>query len=380
MVVKTNMLDEAVIKTTTKGKALKKFEKKQKKFMTSKGIIDPNKAGYAITYVDGEDISPSYLSITEMLVWKVAGLKIINRKLFLRGGSSSFSNSPPVVWEVDGMMYKEEPLIDINNIKDIHILKSLAATNSYGSFGAGGVIVVRTKLASFDIEEKKKKIVEQYTNKETYDNDAIIINNKILFTNPYTNTLRVFKDKQKAFDYYKSTLKKKITDFSTHLNIAIDFNTYYKDRELSLQVLDELTITYNNNPEILKTIAYQLQVLNAKKEAIKVYQLVFKLRPNYAQSYRDLANAYCENSQYQRAWRLYMNYLLKGNDANGEGIGQLLYNEMEWLYFNRNNQSSINVQFVPKSEDIKDFRNDVRLVFEWNTSEAEFDLEFVNGA
>jgi uncharacterized protein YfaP (DUF2135 family) len=51
---------------------------------------------------------------------------------------------------------------------------------------------------------------------------------------------------------------------------------------------------------------------------------------------------------------------------------------MEWLYYNKKSQSAINVQFVPKSENIIDFRNDMRLVFEWNTSEAEFDLEFVN--
>ncbi|MCH7525650.1 MAG: hypothetical protein IIC74_11830, partial [Bacteroidetes bacterium] len=89
------------------------------------------------------------------------------------------------------------------------------------------------------------------------------------------------------------------------------------------------------------------------------------------------ANAYVENNQYKKAWRMYMSYLLQGNDVSGEGIGQILYNEMEFLYYNRRNQTDIKETFIPKSDNLFDFRNDVRLVFEWNTSEAEFDLEFV---
>ena len=91
-----------------------------------------------------------------------------------------------------------------------------------------------------------------------------------------------------------------------------------------------------------------------------------------------MANAYKEYDQYKKAWRLYMSYLFKGAKLNDEGIGQTIFNEMEWLYFNRKNQTAIKEKFVPINKNITEFRNDVRLVFEWNTSEAEFDLEFVN--
>jgi len=99
---------------------------------------------------------------------------------------------------------------------------------------------------------------------------------------------------------------------------------------------------------------------------------------SFLKSNRDLANAYVENDQYKKAWRIYMSYLMQGNDVSGEGIGQILYNEMEFLYYNRRNQTNIKETFIPKSDNLFDFRNDVRLVFEWNTCEAEFDLEFVN--
>ena len=135
---------------------------------------------------------------------------------------------------------------------------------------------------------------------------------------------------------------------------------------------------FGSNPEIMKAIAYTLQTIGKRNETIDAYQRTFKLRPKYGQSYRDLANAYFENDQFERSWRLYMSYVLQFKALSDEGIGELVFNEMEWLYFFRKDRFEIKENFVPKSNKIADFRNDVRIVVEWNTSEAEFDLEFVN--
>ncbi|MGV6831987.1 MAG: YfaP family protein, partial [bacterium] len=97
----------------------------------------------------------------------------------------------------------------------------------------------------------------------------------------------------------------------------------------------------------------------------------------YAQSYRDLANAHKEYSQFQDAWKYYMNYLIRGGSLEGEGIEKTVYNEMEYLYYNRPNQTKIKQKFTPQHKNKIEFRDDVRFVVEWNTSEAEFDLEFV---
>jgi uncharacterized protein YfaP (DUF2135 family) len=50
---------------------------------------------------------------------------------------------------------------------------------------------------------------------------------------------------------------------------------------------------------------------------------------------------------------------------------------MEYLYFNRKNQAGISENFVPKNSSKQVFEKDIRMVFEWNSSEAEFDIEFV---
>jgi CarboxypepD_reg-like domain len=379
MLKKTNELDEIVVLSKKiKGKVLKLAKKKEKKFNTSMGTHDPVKAGYSISYLDGEDIDPMYNSVSEYIINRTAGVIIdANGQLIVRG-AKNFNNGPPI-WDVDGMVYTSEPPIDIFNIKDVYVIRSLAGTNRYGSEGKGGVIVIRTKYGSFDnTQAKQKEITEQYTNKNYYTNDATAINIETLFTNSYSNTLESFNNTQKALAYYNQTLKDQIQNYSSHIDIAQNFIAYYNNTNVASKILDDLANKHNNNPEILKAIAYQFQVLGLKKEAIKLYQNIFKLRPKYAQSYRDLANAYNENEQFKKAWRLYMSYLFQGNDVSGEGIGNIFYNEMEWLYFNRKNQTAIKERFVPKNETVIDFRNDIRLVFEWNTSEAEFDLEFVN--
>jgi len=64
--------------------------------------------------------------------------------------NTSINLSPIAIWDVDGMIFKSAPPLDLNNIKDVAIIRSLAGTNAYGQKGRGGVIVVRTKTATFD--------------------------------------------------------------------------------------------------------------------------------------------------------------------------------------------------------------------------------------
>ena len=72
-----------------------------------------------------------------------------------------------------------------------------------------------------------------------------------------------------------------------------------------------------------------------------------------------------------------MEYLYKGNTLEDEGIGELMYHEMEEMYIHRKGKFQPKERFVVKT-DRQLIPKDVRLVFEWNTSEAEFELEFVN--
>jgi tetratricopeptide (TPR) repeat protein len=344
------------------------------------GNIDPKTAGYSVGYIDGDNTTAGARDILDVLTGKVAGVTVdrLNNIVKLRS-TGSINTDSPAIWDVDGVIMTEVPQIDPANIKDIHLLKSLASTTRYGTAARGGVIVVTTKSGDFSAAEaNRNKIADKYTNKDYYANDASQISLASLNANSYADALEAFETKQKAFIYYDEKLKNQLPNYSDHIAIAQKFVSHFNDLTLSTQIFKELIERNDKNPEILKAIAFHLQTIGRPKEAIDAYERTFKLRPQYAQSYRDLANAYIENDQYKKSWRLYMSYLMQGNDVSGEGIGELIYNEMEWLYFSRRNQTDIKENFVPKSKNLFDFRNDVRIIVEWNSSEAEFDLEFVN--
>jgi len=374
MLSNTNALNEVVVTAESRkvfeNGVQEQAKKKEESFNTARGSFNPKTSGYSIAYVDGEEILPIYKNLGDALAGKYAG--------YMGRGAGSLTDSGGRLWDIDGIIYDSEPAhLDIQNIKDVHILKSLAATTKYGSQGRNGVIVVRTKSGYFGSNEYKKKIAEQYTNKTFYKDDAVSINPNELSANDHTNTIEAFKDKNKAFTFYSENLKNTIEDFDVHISIAQKFVTQFQDKKKAIYILNDLALVHQNNPEILKAIAYYLQTMDATKDALGVLKKVANLRPGYAQSYRDLANAYKDNNEFKMAWRIYMNYLQNRKVEKASAIDQIVYNEMEYLYFNRKNQTAIKEKFVPNNENKIKFRNDVRFVVEWNTSEAEFDLEFV---
>ena len=376
MIIKASELDEVVVKSTKKDSD---FNKSEQDFSTSRGLINPKKAGYSTVFIDGNEIDLIYSSLTEALDGRIAGVRKdpSTGKLAIRT-RTSINYDAPVLWEVDGVIFNDEPPLNLSVIESIQILKSLAASNRYGSIGAGGVIVITTKSGGFNNSaQQKKKISEQYTNKSFYNNDAFVVSEEFMWDSNKTTILKDFDDKQIALDYYENNIKNNTVDYCEFIKVARLFNTYYKDQVISIQILKDLLNKHQNNPEIVKAIGYQMDFLKAKNESEILYEKAFKLRPTYAQSYRDLANAYNNNNKFKRAWRMYMGYMLQPRDDNSQKINELLFNEMEWLYFNRKNQVGIKESFLP-TNDINSFRKDVRLVFEWNTSEAEFNLEFVN--
>lgn len=380
MVEKTNDLDEIVI-TVKKvdGTTLKQSKRAERKFNTSRGSFDPRTSGYSIAHVEGKSISNVYSNIKEALTGKIPGFQVINNKAYMRGASSSITQDYPVAWEVDGVFMTEEPFwLDLSQIKDVFALKSTAATNKYGTLGAGGVIVIQTKQSQLDPETSIEAKTKLYTNKNTYNNDALSREHNLENLNVLTQKIGVLRNNIEAVNYYQSNKDSADLKLNDYLTIATLFSNRFNNKGLSQSILNNQININSNNSEILKTIAYTYQYLEMHNDAINTYKKIIKLRPNYAQSYRDLANAYIGNNQYKMAWRIYLNYMMNKDSNQNSNIDEIIYNEMEYLHYTKSNEANIKTNFVPINPTINDFRNDVRIIVEWNTSEAEFDLEFVN--
>ena len=58
----------------------------------------------------------------------------------MRGGSLSINNSAAAIFDVEGFIYPDVPdFLDPQQIESITLLRSMSATNRYGSQGRGGV-------------------------------------------------------------------------------------------------------------------------------------------------------------------------------------------------------------------------------------------------
>ena len=90
-------------------------------------------------------------SLVDALSNRIPGARKItdrygNKTLMLRGRQSFKTAGDEVLWDIDGIIYSNPPILNINQVKYVEVLKGLAATNKYGSEGAGGVIIVKTNV------------------------------------------------------------------------------------------------------------------------------------------------------------------------------------------------------------------------------------------
>ncbi len=67
-----------------------------------------------------------------------------NKNISLRGRQSFKTAGDEVLWDIDGIIYPNPPILNVNQVQYVEVLNGLAATNKYGSEGGAGVIVVKT--------------------------------------------------------------------------------------------------------------------------------------------------------------------------------------------------------------------------------------------
>jgi len=378
MIVSENTLKEVTII----GKKRLDFGTKSNKFSTSRGTMNSRKAGFGITYIDGEDLNHAAINLGQSLVGRVSGYRLLTDKYgfqfaYLRS-SGSIKQSTNAIWDVDGVIYKSVPPLILDNIKDIRVIRSLAGTVRYGAAGSGGVIVVTTKVTDYENTEDIYSKSNPYTNKEYYNNDALPIE-KIKTGKPlHLKLFDTISDSRIAYEKYIE-IKSSFEDRPNfHFDIANYFLKIHNDLKNYQNILLDLENYATKNAEVLKALAYNYQKNELHQKALTIYKKIARLRPNYAQSFRDLANAYLHLEDYQNAWKIYRYYLHKGNTIEGNAIGEIMYREMETLYMLKGKVANIKDGFIRKENSSDNISADIRMVFEWNTSEAEFALEFVN--
>ena len=302
----------------------------------------------------------------------------VSGNVFIRG-LSSIENPQPAIFDVDGQIFTQIPIwVDLGNVKRIAVLNNFATTTQYGSIASGGVIVINTisgNLAPKRVVDQAKLRNNFYKN-DALDSEAVKRNWPI-----YKKELYSSSSEEAAYTKFKELA----TTYSNSPYFLLDAQAYFTKKWERADIGEEIITTnftpYAENPVLLKALAYQYQEQGQYQRANDVYKKIFLLRPNYAQSYLDMARSYREVNNPVQSASLHARYgyLVEQGimEPDTLGFGPIMDDEF-------NNQLIFDKDALLDSGKRYDLfvANDdfdaTRIVFEWNDGEAEFELQFVN--
>ena len=275
--------------------------------------------GYATSLVQQKSITqlaPS--SIGDVLVGRVSGLQVElsaggvfrETRINLRGVRSLNGNNQPL-WILDGMPIQADQLqtINPNSISHIEVLKSAAAAAIYGSQGANGVVIIKTKR----IRNFNYPIWKSYDLAAMDDVDYLLQMNEV---NP-----------ESRWSTYKDLCGKYRKQAGFYYDMA-DYFFKNGDSAHAKEIFYEAAEAFGGAIPGTRALAYLLESWKQFDEAILLYQGLLQIHPTDWYTKRDLALAYFQTGAFQKAADVYQEIILQESDmATDESVKLLALNE-----------------------------------------------------
>ncbi|MEM6863869.1 MAG: TonB-dependent receptor plug domain-containing protein, partial [Bacteroidota bacterium] len=348
---------------------------------TNFGALDPEKTGFAVKQIHDEQIGSIYRNLSDVLIGKFPGVKVIGTageaRVALR---SNELLDIYAAWDVDGILYPADqpPLhIDVDNVKSITIMPGGWAAARYGALAGGGVIIVKTIGQSFENGERNlgKPFDQALLRDNLYGNDAMDIANLKRVEPKYIQLIREQEDFRNAYDRYLE--QRQLFGHSSRFfsDVHDIFRDVFSQKNASIKVLSNIKELFRTDVATLKFLAYKLEEEGELELAKTVYEEILSIDENKAQSRRDLANINVKLGNIGDAWTIYRDYLLtRDGTLSDSGLDKIVKSEAIELI--RNNPDSISsfTNSIPKALS----QSEVSILFEWNDPSAEFELQFVN--
>ena len=378
----TQILDQVTITGTTElsDEVDTGYGKKKKKSI-----------GFSTSTITSEEISPSAVTIVDAIRGKFTNVQVAydqsgaatgnKQKIYVRGGSLSINNSASAIFDVEGFIYPDVPdFIDPQQIESITLLRSMSATNKYGSQGRGGVFLIKMK----SLARKTQRLLNTLKVKGNDYTEQIYSVNLDSITPSYINDYKQANSLNQAKNQFFKLQKE---EYELSIPFYIESYNYFKniDKDFAVLILKMISQKAKDNPKALKTIAYKLEESGDYDQAKILYKRLLTIRPSDEQTYRDLALIYKETKEYELAASLY-NKILKNklSKANILGLQETVVNEASHLYWTEMDKLVLTdfplktlKTFVPKN-DWNNFGYDYRIVFDWNDPVVEFNIQFVD--
>ena len=384
---KIELLDEVIVKGSNRksqNELQEEYGYNPNLLKTAFGIIDSETSAGNVRFLKDEEINDIGICILDVVRNEFPGVRVFGDcmrggGIFIRG-LNSVSQAPPAVYDVDGQILTNTPTwIQPAAIARLAVLNNLAMTTRYGSIGAGGVIVINTKSATFSRTANGVPFDRAKLRNNKYDDSALSAVDFKEDKPSYLTYLLNATTEDEAKGIYLEQIRKYSGSFYYVLDAYDYFSNKWKNPEFAEMIIEQNMAILKGNPLALKSLAYIFQAEGKFEKANKLYKDVFTLRADYAQSYLDLANSYRELGLIQKAAAMYLryDYLLKEDMVQAdEDLKIILDREL-------NNLVSLKGAELVSTSQVNEIKLDdefkgTRLVFEWNDSEAEFELQFVN--
>jgi tetratricopeptide (TPR) repeat protein len=386
MVPKVNILDEVVV-TKSRRKSQKdlefEYQVDQNIIRTAFGYIHAQSSSGTVRVLNESNIIPVTPCVLDLLRTRFPGLAVsgdcFGGGMVTNRGISTLFGRNLVAWDVDGMILSNPPIwLDVNNIQRIAVLSSLVTGVRYGTLGSGGIVVINTKSGNSFRDEvaDRARLRNNFYKDDSLEDTDIRSNWPAYKTELYAST---------SLKNARQNFEKLVEKYTNSPYFLLDTQAYFTKEwerpDFGEEIIANYYGLYDENPVLLKALAYQYQEQGQYERANATYKEVFLLRPNYAQSYLDMARSYREIGSTIKSASLHARYGYLQEQGFMEldtaGFGPIMDREFNNLLALEKDavveKEKGNKLYVAK-EDIEG----TRLVFEWNDGEAEFELQFVN--
>ncbi len=347
---------------------------------TAFGYLDANRVGYSIKLVDGDDLSPGAIDVITALKGRAAGVSSLGGEVYIRGGGPQLRGKAiPAIYDLDGMVLKKLPFLSVEIIDRVAIITGLAGAVRYGSIARGGVVVINTISSPIRRDSQTNKNFDRaLLRNNIYNNDAITENRGNATS--YLKELYACKENLEAREVYQKYLSK----YANDPYFIIDTYLFFYDtgdEVFAKHIMENNMKVVERNPIYAKAMAFSLDYTKEHFKAKELYKKIFILRPEFMQSYRDMANSYRTTGNYKKAASMYIRYQYLVNEGifsnDSSAIQTIIDGEMNNLFVLHSTKFMEDSNVIGFKNYTKN-KGETRLFFEWNDSEAEFDLEFVN--
>ncbi|MEW7291111.1 carboxypeptidase-like regulatory domain-containing protein [Aquimarina sp. 2304DJ70-9] len=354
----------------------KKDDKPEEQVNLGNKKVNKYKMGFTTYMINKEEFPASSLHLTDLLRKKFPGVQVFGfgdaAKVIVRGRNTILGDNDPL-YVVDGAIQVAPPYYLLPAmLESITLIPGLSGTIMYGGRARNGVFVIETNLmnsAGTDNKSKNTLLVKG----NDYNESTFLLNpnkNKPEYLDVLWNSTS-YIEAQEIFYTLRETHMQEVTFY-------VFCSEYFKrwNPNFSLEIISNLAEIAEDNYGVLRTLAFLLEERGNVQQAVMVYEDLFNLRPDFAQSYLDLARIYKENKEYAKAFDVYKRILKEYLDIEElvevrkqvkSEIQHLLNHHRLHIPYTNIPAKHLVVKGVP-----------IRIVFDWNDPQAEFEFQFVS--